>query len=249
MATNIGLGYTAQLVNGVLQWRVVGATTWTTIDSPVTEAKFRLDSGGTIVRLRYVGPWSYVGGTGPSGGALATPGTAISPSFVASRNTQSANDWTSQSSAPNVPAESAATTSAATYFEGTVDLTSHQIINVAPSTSATGVVIQQQLTDAIAIVQSAGTPIEVAIVNNVVTNAIGVLMSGVTIDASNAMHTQVTINLGTTTNGKRRKTQGFRLINGVERDLIRTDTRVGEAYTSVFLKTVDGSSSVTLVLN
>lgn len=243
MTTNIGLGYEAQLVGQVLQRRLIGATSWSFVDYPVTAAKYRLDGGGTYVRLQYIGDWSYTGGIGPSGGSLATPGTAISPSFVASRTTQVATDWTSQSAAPNIPVEPGL----GATFEGPLNLTGNQIVNVAASTTSTGAINQQQLTDTIAAVQ---TPIEVAIVNGAVTNAIGVLLSNVTIDASNATHTQVTINLGTTTNGKRRKTQGFRLINGVERDLIRTDTRFGEAYTFVFLKTSsDGSSSVNLLLN
>ena len=243
MTTNIGLGYEAQLVGQVLQRRLIGATSWSFVDYPVTAAKYRLDGGGTYVRLQYIGDWSYVGGTGPSGGALAGPGTAISPSFVAIRG-GSASDWTSQSATPNIPSEPGL----GATFEGPLNLTGNQIVNVAAATTSTGAINQQQLTDAIAAVQ---TPIEVAIVNGAVTNAIGVLMSAVTIDASNATHTQVTINLGTTTNGKRRKTQGFRLMsNNSERELTRTENRTGEAYTFVFLKTSsDGFSSVNLLLN
>gem|GEM_PF-3783003 len=249
MATNIGLGYEAQLVNQVLQWRLVGGSTWTTVDSPVNAAKYRLDSAGTIVRLQYIGDWSYVGGTGPSGGALAGPGTAISPSFAATRG-GSATDWTNQSAAPNLPAETAATTSAATYIEGTLNLTGHQIVSLAPSTTSTGAVNQQQLTAAIAAVP-VPIPIEVNIVSGAVTNATGVLLSNVTIDASNGIHAQVTINLGTTTIGKRRKMQGFRVMsNGSERPLfLLSENRNGEAYSVVYMKTVDSSSSVNLILN
>ena len=244
MPTNVGLGYEAQLVGQVLQRRLIGATAWIFVDSPVTAAKYRLDGGGTYVRLQYIGDWSYNGGVGPSGGTLAAPGTAISPSFVGTRNVQSITDWTDQAVAPNIPAEPGL----GSAFEATLNLSGNQIVNVAPSTTPTGAINQQQLADAIAIAQA---PIEVAIVNGAVTNAIGVLLSGVTIDASNATHTQVTIDLGTTTNGKRRKTQGFRLMsNGSERDLIRTESRKGEAYTFVFLKSsVEGSTSVNLLLN
>lgn len=243
MPTNVGLGYEAQLVGQVLQRRLIGATAWIFVDSPVTAAKYRLDGGGTYVRLHYIGDWSYSGSVGPSGGPLTGPGTAISPSFVATRG-GSDTDWTSQSATPNIPAEPGL----GSAFEATLNLSGNQILNVAASTTPTGAINQQQLTDAIAIVQ---TPIEVAIVNGVVTNAIGVLLSSVTIDASNATHTQVTINLGTTTNGKRRKAQGLRLMsNGSERDLIRTETRKGEAYTFVFLKSsAEGSTSVNLLLN
>lgn len=235
MATNIGLGYEAQLVGQVLQRRLIGAASWSFVDYPVTAAKYRLDGGGAYVRLHYIGPWS--------GNPLTSSGnTTSTASFVANR-TGSVTDWnTDAASSPSIPSEPGL----GAIFEGPINLTGNQIINVAASTTATGAINQQQLTDAIAVAQA---PIEVTIVNGAITNAVGVLMSAVTIDASNVTHTQVTINLGTTTNGKRRKTQGFRLINGVERDLVRTDTRVGEAYTFVFLKTVDGSSSVNLLLN
>lgn len=95
----------------------------------------------------------------------------------------------------------------------------------------------------------AATAIEVAIVNGVVTSTIGVSLGNVTIGASNGTHMQVSIDLGTGNSGKRRQSQGFRLVGGTERVLIANPTRVGEVYTFVFLKTVDGSSSVNLILN
>ena len=234
MPTTIGLGYEAQIVGQVLQRRLIGDTSWSFVDYPVTAAKYRLDGGGTYVRLHYIGPWS--------GSPIGSSGNTTSPNFVATRN-GSAADWNNDAaSSPSIPSEPGL----GSTFEGPVNLTGNQIINVAPSTTPTGAINQLQLTDAIAISQA---PIEVSIINGVVTNAIGVLLSGVTIDASNAIHTQVTINLGTTTLGKRRQPQGFRLINGAERPLIRTETRAGEAYTFVFSKTFDGSSSVNLLLN
>ena len=101
----------------------------------------------------------------------------------------------------------------------------------------------------IAALIQASTPVEVFLVNGVVTSAIGVSIGSVTIGASNGTHIQVSINLGTNNAGKRRQSQGFRLIGGSERTLVATPTRVGEVYNFVFLKTVDGSSSVNLVLN
>lgn len=102
---------------------------------------------------------------------------------------------------------------------------------------------------AIASLVQATTAIEISLVNGVVTNTIGVPMGSVTIGAANETHIQVSINLGVNTGGKRRQAQGFRLINGSERDLVSTRTRVGEVYNFVFLKTVDGSNSVNLLLN
>ena len=93
------------------------------------------------------------------------------------------------------------------------------------------------------------TPIQVAQLNGVVTSTIGVTAGNVTVGASNATHIQVTIDLGTNNAGKRRQPQGLRVINGSERELISSRTRVGEAYNFVFLKTVDGSNSVILLLN
>ena len=93
------------------------------------------------------------------------------------------------------------------------------------------------------------TPIQVALLNGVVTSTIGVTAGNVTVGASNATHIQVTIDLGTNNAGKRRQPQGLRVINGSERELVATRTRVGEVYNFVFLKTVDGSNSVILLLN
>ena len=102
----------------------------------------------------------------------------------------------------------------------------------------------------VALLLQSTTAIEVALVNGVVTNAIGVPLGSVTIGASNATHIQVSINLGTNNAGKRRQARGFRLIGGAERELAATRTQVGEVYNFVFLKTsVDGSSSVNLLLN
>lgn len=101
MATNIGLGYEAQLVDQVLQWRTIGATTWTTVDSPVTAAKYRLDGGGTYVRLHYIGAWS--GSAIPIAGA--TGNTTSSANFVANRS-GSGGDWNDQSALPNMPSTS-----------------------------------------------------------------------------------------------------------------------------------------------
>lgn len=81
------------------------------------------------------------------------------------------------------------------------------------------------------------------------TNAIGVAASNVTVGPSNDTHLQVAIDLGTATNGKRREFQGLRIVSGFEKELIVNQTRVGEVYMFVFLKTVEGSSSVTLLLN
>ena len=90
--------------------------------------------------------------------------------------------------------------------------------------------------------------IEAYLINGVVTSTIGVPTGSVTIGASNATHIQVSIDLGVNTGGKRRQAQGFRIVGGSERELIATRTRVGEVYNFVFLKTVDGSSSVNLLL-
>lgn len=95
----------------------------------------------------------------------------------------------------------------------------------------------------------ATTPIQVSLANGAVTSAIGVALGGVTIGATNATHIQVSIDLGTSNAGKRRQAQGFRLINGSERELVSTRTRIGEVYNFVFLKTVDGSNSVNLLLS
>lgn len=94
------------------------------------------------------------------------------------------------------------------------------------------------------------TPVQVSIVNGLITNILGIPPSSVTIGPSNATHIQVFIDLGTNTPGKRRRSQGFRLMsNGIERPLIATERRVGEIYSFVFLKTSDESNSVNLVLN
>ena len=100
----------------------------------------------------------------------------------------------------------------------------------------------------VALLLQSTTAIEVSIVNGVVTSAIGVPIGSVTIGASNGTHIQVSISLGTTNAGKRRTAYGLRTIGGSERELTATRTRVGEIYNFVFLKTVDGSSSVTLLL-
>ena len=120
MVTSIGLGYEAQLVDQVLQWRIAGTTTWSVVDSPVTAAKFRLDGGGTYVRLQYIGDWAYVGGTGPTGGSLGSSGTAISPSFTVSRS-GSATDWITQLSTADIPAETTAAKNPALTFLDHVD--------------------------------------------------------------------------------------------------------------------------------
>lgn len=101
----------------------------------------------------------------------------------------------------------------------------------------------------IAALIQATTVVQVSLINGAVTNTIGVALSGVTVGPSNETHIQVSIDLGTNNAGKRRQARGFRLINGVERELIATRTQVGERYNFVFPKTVDGSSSVNLLLN
>jgi len=120
MVTSIGLGYEAQLVDQVLQWRVAGNTTWNTVDTPVTAAKYRLDGGGTYVRLQYIGDWSYAGGTGPTGGVFTAPATAISPTFMATRG-GSNTDWTSQLTAADITAETTAAKNPALTFLDHVD--------------------------------------------------------------------------------------------------------------------------------
>ena len=99
-----------------------------------------------------------------------------------------------------------------------------------------------------ALIQST-TAVEVSLFNGVVTNSIGVPLSSVTVGATNATHLQVSIDLGTSNAGKRRQARGFRVISGSERELTATRTQIGEVYNFVFLKTVDGSSSVNLLLN
>lgn len=120
MVTSIGLGYEAQLVDQVLQWRVAGNTAWNTVDTPVTAAKYRLDGGGTYVRLQYIGDWSYNGGAGPTGGVFTAPATAISPSFTATRG-GSNTDWTSQLTAADIPAETTTAKNTALTFLDHVD--------------------------------------------------------------------------------------------------------------------------------
>jgi len=122
MVTTVGLGYEAQLVDQVLQWRVAGNTAWNTVDTPVTAAKYRFDGGGTYVRLQYIGDWSYNGGAGPTGGVFTAPATAISPTFTATRG-GSDTDWTNQLTAADLPAETTATRNAAIVFLDHVDFT------------------------------------------------------------------------------------------------------------------------------
>ena len=97
----------------------------------------------------------------------------------------------------------------------------------------------------------ATTPIQVSVVNGVIINTIGIPPSSATIGPSNATHMQVLIDLGTNTAGKRRRSQGFRVMsNGSERPLLLTERRVGEVYSFVFPETsVEGSTSVNLILN
>lgn len=102
----------------------------------------------------------------------------------------------------------------------------------------------------ISMLNQIATPIEVKIVNGAVTEVIGCSMNMVSIDNSNDRHMQVSINLGTDTNGQRRVLQGFRLMpNGTERDLGGSYSRNYEIYIAAFLKTCDGSTSVNIVLN
>jgi len=102
----------------------------------------------------------------------------------------------------------------------------------------------------IAALVASTTRIEVAIVNGSITNAIGVPTASVTIDNSDPTHTQVTINLGTTTNGKRRTPQCFRVFSsGYERNTGASMNRLGEVYIFTFLKALEGSNAVNLVLN
>jgi len=319
MATNIGLGYEAQLVDQVLQWRTIGATTWTTVDSPVAAAKYRLDGGGTYVRLHYIGTWS--GSAFPITGA--TGNTTSSANFVANRS-GSGGDWNDQSALPNMPSTSNAssqlfhgnyfflrshllhTTGSLGDFDvfpGIVDAFLYEpsgatgtgyvygyngsaflrtgvgiwttetitiaAYNTARSASGTAILdgsagapptpaviipslaFNPATTSPSAIGTTAAIPIEVNIINGVITSAIGVLIANVTIDASNGIHSQITIDLGTTTIGKRRKMQGFRVMsNGSERPLfLLSENRNGEAYSVVYMKTVDSSSTVNLILN
>ena len=107
-----------------------------------------------------------------------------------------------------------------------------------------------QSENGIAMLNQITTPIEVKIVNGVVTETIGCALSMVSIDNSNTDHCQVSINLGSDTNGRRRVLQGFRLMpNGTERELGHAPSRNGEVYTAVFLKSYQGSTSVNFVLN
>ena len=93
-------------------------------------------------------------------------------------------------------------------------------------------------------------PISVSIVNAAVTTTIGVSSASVAIDNSDPRHMQVTINLGTTTNGKRRNPQCFRVFTGgYERSIEPSMNRNGEAYIFTILKTTEGTSSINLVLN
>lgn len=310
MPTNIGLGFESELVGQTLRWRTIGTTPWTTVDSPVTSAKYRLDGGGTYVRLQYIGPWSYAGGNGSVNGLLpvVTGNTTSSANFVSNRN-GSGGDWNDQSSAPNIPSQTAfayvygdrtfrlENTSVEVSINGGADFSSdlfnragpirdisdaffidssgsrlfyansaskkfikveaasaspvfNVVVDIPASeyffarSSATAIILDSSVSSSVE-----NTPITVSLVNGILQNAIGVAMAGVTIGPSNAIHTQVTINLGTNTNGKRRQPQGFRLLNGRERDLVATRSRNGEAYTFVFQSTVDGSNSVNLVLN
>ena len=120
MVTSVGLGYEAQLVDQVLQWRTAGSTAWTTVDTPVTAAKYRLDGGGTYVRLQYIGDWSYNGGAGPAGGVFTAPAAAISPTFTATRG-GSNTDWTSQLTAADITAETTTAKNPALTFLDHVD--------------------------------------------------------------------------------------------------------------------------------
>lgn len=96
----------------------------------------------------------------------------------------------------------------------------------------------------------ATTPIQVSVVNGSITNTLGIPLSSVTIGPSNGTHIHVSINLGTNTVGKRRRSQSFRLVNGTEKPLLATERRVNELYSFVFLKTSEeGSTSVNLLLN
>lgn len=96
---------------------------------------------------------------------------------------------------------------------------------------------------------NAFSPILVSIVNGVVTSTTGVVSTSVVLDNSDPLHIQVTVDLGTTTKGKRRKPRCLRLFpNGEERDIRASMNRKGEAYIFTFLKTHDGSNSVNLIL-
>lgn len=497
MAVNIGLGYEAQLVGQVLQQRLIGAASWTTVDSPVTAAKYRLDSGGTIVRLHYIGPWSMSGATviGPTGNttsaanfvanrsgsadawnieAASSPGIIPMPSLTfnpivsisppatfavldpnalvndggtkigairlalgagagalgiqvgaatslvfsgtigtitylyegtkrllsltdntggqtatgadftqvlrmvaydrtavsegssqtvcvslgiplystetghyyefngaltdwpaAKISAESKNffglagylanvtsalkngvlldrfagsGWVGGSSAetsgvgriwrwaggpeinaifwngntggsapvgqyanwntgePNNEGQEASTTNVEPYVRVTGSLLRWNDVGGSQSgayieySTLSGIgddgltgtrelfTITIQSPTIAALTQSI-TPIQVSIVNGAVTDVAGVALPGITIGPGNLMHLQVSIDLGTSNSGKRRQPQGFRIVGGSERELISTRSRVGEVYTFVFLKTVDGSSSVNLVLN
>ena len=312
MATSIGLGYEAQLVGQVLQQRLIGAAGWTTVDSQVTAAKYRLDGGGTYVRLQYIGDWSYVGGHGPAFGGLnaATGNTTSSASFVANR-TGSGNDWNNDAaSSPNIPAQTAfdyfladrsfrldsnsvqISTDGGVSFSYDlfsrggpikdisdaffVDSSGSRLfyansaskkfikIEAAYSSAAFGIVADISGTEyfsarwAASTVIMAGsiaasvqtTPIEVSMINGIITNTTGVALANVTIGPNNATHTQVTIDLGTTTNGKRRQAQGLQLMaNNSERNLNPSTTRKGELYIMVFLNPLEVPSVINLILN
>lgn len=98
-------------------------------------------------------------------------------------------------------------------------------------------------------ISNAFPPVLVSIVNGVVTSTTGVLSTSVVMDNSDPLHIQVTVDLGTTTRGKRRKPRCLRLFpNGEERDIRASMNRKGEAYIFTFLKTHDGSNSVNLIL-
>lgn len=118
--------------------------------------------------------------------------------------------------------------------------------SVAVVTTATE--YNAQRTSTIAIILDGSVGIEVSFINGAVSFMLGVTEGNVTI-ASNATHMQVSINLGISTVGTRRQVRGFRTIGGSERELITTRTRSGGVYSFVFLKTVDGSSSVTLIFD
>jgi hypothetical protein len=148
MATNIGLGYEAQLVNNVLQVRSIGATSWQTIDTEVAAAKYRMDGGGSYVRIHYTGTnWGH-----PTFNNTNTGNTTSQANFVANRS-GSATDWIQDaanasviaaSSAP--PAGGSGSSSPILATVGTnLDMTGHKIVDLAPGVAPTDGVNVSQL--------------------------------------------------------------------------------------------------------
>ncbi|MGL5062265.1 MAG: hypothetical protein ACRC62_20000 [Microcoleus sp.] len=147
MPTNIGLGYSAKLVGQTLS--ILDGSTWRVLDTQVGRAWAYLTNGGTIARITYISEtsgWSY------PDSSLTYP--QVTRTVLSNQNwaipgagTGTETFLSTMSSNVEILEETESTPAAAHIIAATVDLTGHQITNLAPGVALTDGVNVSQLND------------------------------------------------------------------------------------------------------